>query len=73
MDHLNERMDNFICNGSPSEVVEWYAAQAARRWRKLRLFHVRARSIVKHWVHVANEPGSAGHRSGMRFMQERMP
>lgn len=72
MDHLGERMEDFICNGSPCEVVEWYEAQAARRWRRARLLHVNARSIVKHWVHVANEPGSAGHQSGIRFIQERM-
>jgi len=68
MHHLQERMDDFVCNGSTEEVLAWYTAQAKQRWRKVYL-HSKTRSIVTYWIHTANKPGSAGHMSGMRFIQ----
>ena len=68
MTHLNDRLMAFSHNFS-SDIVKWYKHEAIRRWKKVKA-SVDKGTLIKYWIHIANKPGSAGHLSGIRFVQQ---
>lgn len=69
MTHLNDRLMDFCLNGFASDILKWYKHRAIRRWKKVKAY-VHEGALVKYWIHIANKPGSAGHSSGVRFVQQ---
>ena len=69
MAHLKDRLMDFCCDGGAEDIVQWYRHEAARRWKKVRSY-VDKEAVIKYWIHIANKPGSAGHLSGIRFIEQ---
>lgn len=68
MTHLNDRLMDF-CDDFSSDIVQWYKHKAMMRWKKVKAY-VDKGILIKYWIHIANKPGSAGHLSGIRFVQQ---
>lgn len=66
--HLNDRLMSF-CDDFSSDIVKWYKHQAIQRWKKVKAY-VDKGALINYWIHIANKPGSTGHLSGIRFVQQ---